>query len=165
MSNQLPHSGWVRLSGGYDVEFRYGIPCRISDNGGAADVSDRELINEIRDVAGLDVQIDDWISGEVKNEKEAVLVVSPDQLGELLRRLALAAAALFVDRFGKAIDQSDIDWDTQEYAEDFQLALRLCGLEPGQVNRDDYLAGYVDAMHDETERLITTNEAPAVRAE
>ena len=167
MNAQLPRSEWVRLSGGYDIEFRHGIPSRISDNGRPTGISDGELISEIREVAGLDVQIGDWTAGEAENEKEAVLVVSPTQLEEVLHRLAVASAALFVDRFHKPIDKSDIDWDTQEYAEDLRVALHHCGLQPGQVNRDEYLDGYVNAMHHETERLAGADEAPApaVRAE
>lgn len=165
MNIQPLKSEWVRLSGGYDVEFRHGIPFRVSDNGRSNPVSNPELIDEIRTIAGLDVRVGEWQAGEDENERVATLTITPAQLDEVLRRLARSSAALFVERFHKPIDQGDMDWDRLEYAEDFKLAVHLCGLEPGQVDRQEFLDRYVDVMHRESEILTEAIEPPVVRAE
>lgn len=165
MSEQFPRSGWVRLPNGYDVEMRHGIPSRVSDNGRGGAASDDELTGAIRQLSGLDVRVGEWGPGEAPGEREAPVVVAPSQFGDVLRRLARASAALFVDRYHKPIDRSDVDWDSEEYAHDFNQALRHCGLGPGDVDRKAFLDDYLETMHRETRRLVTAPEGPIVESE
>ena len=79
--------------------------------------------------------------------------------------LARAAAAVFVDRYHKPIDDSDVDWDRLEYLSDFNAALLHCDMDDGQVDPDTYRAAYIDAMHRETHRLAHATDQPPVEPE
>lgn len=159
------NNGWERLPNGYDVEFRHSIPYRLSDNGKPSAVPEPTLIEEIVALGKLQVRLGEWEPGEAANEQEARLYVSSRDFGEVLRRLACASAALFVDRYHKAIDYSDVDWDQLEYVEDFRRALDHCGLEWGDISPDGWREIYLNAMHQETSRLAAAGEAPPVEPE
>jgi hypothetical protein len=165
MSDITVKNGWERLSNGFDVEFRHGIPVRLSDNGKTLLIPASTLIEEITALGGLDIRLGDWQPGEGDSEREAQLWVSGEQLDEVLRRLALAAAAVFVDRYGKAIDRDDIDWDTLEYVNDFRTALHYCGLDADDVDQDSHRDSYLDTMHRETRRLAASPDTPPVEPE
>ena len=165
MANRPLLHGWQRLSNGFDVKFRHGIPVRASDNGKALVTSGTELPDEIATISGLRVRIGEWSPGEKPDEREARIMVSGDQLAEVLRRLALAAAVIFYDRFRKPLDKEDIDWDTLEYANDFHTALECCALEWNEVDKEAYIGDYVETMHRETLRLAASQEPPLVEPE
>ncbi|MGD2137802.1 MAG: hypothetical protein PVF08_06065 [Gammaproteobacteria bacterium] len=158
-------NGWQRLPSGFDVELRHAIPVRISDNGGGPAPAGATLAQEITALTGLRVTLGEWLSGERPGEHEARLTVSGEQLEEVLRRLALAAAAVFVDRYHKTVDRDDVDWDTLEYDNDFRKALAHCGLAWGDVDKEAYRDGFVEAMHRETRRLAAAPEMPRVEPE
>jgi hypothetical protein len=158
-------NGWQRLSNGFDVEFRHAIPTRISDNGNELSLPESTLVGEITALGELRVTLGEWLPGEKPGEHEARLTVSRDQLAEVLRRLALASAAVFVDRYHKTVDRDDIDWDTLEYDNDFRKALDHCGLEWNDVDKEAYRTGFVEAMHQETRRLAAAPEMPLVEPE
>ena len=157
--------GWQRLSNGFDVEFRHGIPVRLSDNGKALPASGSALPDEIASLAGLRIRLGEWLPGEKPDEREARIVVSGDQLAEVLHRLALSSAAVFYDRFRKPLDKEDIDWDTLEYANDFHTALECCALGWNEVDKEAYTGDYVETMHRETLRLAELRESPLVEPE
>ena len=158
-------NGWERLSNGFDVEFRHSIPYRVSDNGRDLDESPMLLLEEITALGKLHVQLGKWQPGERVNEREARLYVAGHQLAEVLQRLARAAAAVFVDRYHKPIDDLDTDWDRLEYLKDFHAALDCCGLQEPDINPEDYRQTYLEVMHSETRRLADMTETPLVEPE
>lgn len=158
-------NGWERLSNGFDVEFRRNIPVRVSDNGHDMAVPEDVLLEEIAALGKLHVNLGDWTSGERVGEREACLTVSDQEFAEVLRRLAVSSAALFVERYHKPVDDDDVDWDRLEYLKDFRCALESCGLSWGDVDMDACFDDYVEAMHNETFRLAQTGELPLVEPE
>ncbi len=158
-------NGWHRLSNGYDIEFRHGIPVRLSDNGSAAPDSESQLYAEIAALAGLPVVRATWVAGERPGEREAPLFVDDRELTEVLRRLARSSAALFVDRYHKAVDEGDVDWDRLEYLKDFNAALAHCQLAPDAVDQEACFDDYAEAMHLEARRLARERTAPPVEPE
>ena len=158
-------SGWVRISNGFDVELRHGIPVRLSDNGKGVPGDTDAVRGEIRNLTGMTVSVGGWEAGEGKGEQEAPLRVAGSQLGEVLRRLGLASAALFVGRFHKAIDVDVMDWDQSEYSSDFNEALEYCGLDRHEVNKSEHFDAYVEIMHQESRRLMDEGIDPIVDAE
>lgn len=153
MTWEITTHGWVRLPNGFDVHLEHGIPDRLSDNGKPHQTPLEEVAERIASESGLRVSIGQWSPGEAEGEMEAHLQVDGTQLPEVLQRLALASAALFVDRFNKPIDALDVDWDEAEYASDFNLARLCCGLEWADVDKDAHFQAYAETMHRETRRL------------
>jgi hypothetical protein len=165
MTDITTKNGWERLANGFDVEFRHGIPIRLADNGKDLTIPESALIDEITTLAGLRIHMGEWQPGETPDEHEAQLRVFGEQFEAVLGRLALAAATLFIDRFGKPVDQDDVDWDTLEFDSDFRTALDYCGLEWEDIDKDSYRDGYLATMHQETRRLAASREAPRVEPE
>jgi len=153
---------WERLPNGYDVELRHAIPVRISDNGHGLTVPAGVLQEQITALSQLRVALGDWVPGELPGEHEARVVVSRDDFAEVLRRLAVASATLFVERYHRAVDDEDVDWDLLEYRSDFGKALEHCGTARGAVNMDDLFAGYTRVLHQETQRLVQSGTSPPV---
>ena len=158
-------TGWERLPNGFDVEFRHSIPVRISDNGRGMTVPEEVLLEEVSALGKLHVCLGDWQSGERAGEHEASLTVSDREFAEVLRRLAVSSAELFVERYHKTVDASDVDWDRLEYLADFSAALEFCGLARGDIDIDVYFDAYVEAMHRETHRLVRSGELPLIEPE
>ncbi len=165
MHNPEVRNGWESLPNGFDVEFRHSIPVRISDNGHGLTFPEDVLTEEVSALGGLHVSLGDWEAGERTGEHEASLTVSGQDFPEVLRRLAVSSAALFVERYHKTVGIRDVDWDRMEFFKDFRAAIRICGLEPDSVDMNDHFNAYVAAMHDEAERLIRTGELPRVEPE
>jgi len=165
MTNLTASNGWKRLPCGCDVELQHGIPVRLSSAGGVPDMPGPALSEEVAAHTGLRVSIGEWLPGEDAGELQAKTLVTGEQFPEVLNRLALSAAALFFDRYQKAVAKDDVDWDTLEYANDFRRALDYCGLDWGDVDRDACRAGYLKTMHAETQRLSVTAESPLVEPE
>ena len=165
MINVTVKKGWERLPGGCDVEFRHGIPIRLSNNGKGLTIPESVLVEEITALGKLHVQLGEWTSSERADEHEARVFVSGKDFAEVLRRLALSSAAVFIDRFHKPVNADDIDWDRLEYLKDFRAALDHCGLSWGDIDKDAYLDDYVEAMHRETRRLVQSTAPPPVEPE
>lgn len=165
MNNRTITNGWERLPSGYDVEFIDNVPVRISDNGSDPPTPGTELVEQIEALTALQVRLGEWESGERQNEHEARLLVSDKQFAEVLQRLALSSAAVFFDRFQKAVGKDDVDWDRMEYLKDFRTALEHCGMRWGDVDQDAFLADYGETMHQETRRLAQAAKMPPVEPE
>ena len=165
MDNRTITNGWERLPSGYDVEFTDNVPVRISDNGSQSPIPGTALIEQIKALTALQVRLGEWEPGEQQNEHEARLYVSDKQFADVLQRLALSSAAVFFDRFRKAVDKDDVDWDRMEYLKDFRTALEHCGLRWGDVDQDTFLADYGETMHQETRRLMQAAKMPPVEPE
>jgi hypothetical protein len=144
---------WVRLKSGFDVMLEHGIPCRISNNKLPIPESPKDLQREILQLTGLHVSIGQWVPGEGAGELEAPLTVEKSELQSVLERLALYSAAVFVDRFNRAINQNDPDWDETAYHEDFVRALKYCGLDWGEVKPQACYERYRITMEQETAKL------------
>ena len=165
MSATTTQNGWVSLSNGFDVELLHGIPIRLSNNGLNIPADDALLVDEVSKLTGLTVVIKGWEDSDECDERETPLCVDAMQFEEVLRRLALASAALFVDRYHEPIERDSVDWDTAEYARDFNHAVEFCCLDAGELNRDDYFKTYVAQMHAETTRMLDSGESPMVESE
>ena len=109
--------------------------------------------------------ISGWEDAAEPGEQETRLCIDALQFDEVLHRLALASAALFVDRYHTPIDRNSVDWDNEEYARDFNHAIDCCCLDPGDMDRKEYFAIYAEHMHAETKRLLDSGESPMVEAE
>jgi len=165
MTDVTVRNGWERLPNGFDVEFKHNIPTRLSDNGKELTIPESTLIEEITALGGLHIRLSDWEPGELPNEHEARLLVSSKELKEVLHRLALSSAELFVERFHKPVDKNDVDWDRLEFLNDLRKGLNYCGLAWGDVDKNDYLDDYVETMHRETRRLAQLDYSPLVEHE
>jgi len=165
MSRETLRNGWERLPNGFDVEFRNSLPVRISDNGLGMTVPEEVLLEEVKALGKLHVCLGDWVSGERTGEHEASLYASGGEFAEVLRRLAASSAALFVERYHKAVDEHDVDWDRLEYLKDFETALEFCRLSGEAVDSDYSFNDYVENMHSETRRLAQSGELPPVDPE
>ena len=159
------NNGWKRLPNGFDIEFRHAIPVRLSDNGEPATIPESVLLEEITALGGLHVRLGRWLPGEKTDEHEARIYVSGKQLPEVLRRLAVSSAALFVERYHKPIDKEDVDWDTLEYVKDLGTALDDCGMQWDDIDRHAYFDDYLETMHRESQRLAEQRETPLVEPE
>ena len=162
MNDESAKSGWVRMHNGFDIELKHGVPIRVSDNGLDLPHDTSELTNEITRLTGLPVIIGSWQACEYPGEQEAVLHIECSQFKEVLRRLALASAAIYVDRFQKAIDADVVDWDSAEYSSDFNDALERCELARSQISKQDYFDFYTQTMHEESQRLAESGTSPIV---
>lgn len=165
MTDEKTQNGWISLSNGFDVEIQHGIPLRLSNNGLAIPADDALLVEEVSKLSGLTVVISGWEAAEEPGEQETGLCIDALQFEEVLRRLALASATMFVERYHTAIDQDSVDWDSAEYAKDFNHAVDCCCLDQGEMDRKAYFAAYARLMHAETKRLIESGESPMVDAE
>ena len=165
MNEKTTTNGWVSLGNGFDLELQYGIPVRLSNNGRDIPDDETQLVEEVSRLAGLTVVVSGWGDADEPGEKETRLCVDALQFDEVLRRLALASAALFVDRYHTAIDKESVDWDSAEFARDFNHAVECCCLDPGDMDRSTHFSAYVDLMHAETRRLLDSGESPMVDSE
>jgi len=165
MTNATLQNGWERLPSGFDVEFKHNIPILVSDNGKGLTIPESVLVEEITALAKVHVRLGEWMPDEHAEEHKARVFISGKDFAEVLRRLALSSAALFIDRFQKPVAAGDVDWDRLEYLKDFNEALDRCGLAWGDVDKDACFADYVATMHRETQRLAQSSDAPLVEPE
>jgi hypothetical protein len=165
MTEYASNSGWVRLSSGFDVELAHGIPVRLSNNGLDRPVEDAQLVEEVAELTGLTVAIDGWKASSEAGETEARLCVDVMEFGDVLQKLALTSAVLFVDHYHKPIDPDAVDWDSAEFARDFNHAAACCCIATDEMTRQEYFDDYVSTMHRETQRLVKEVITPVVDAE
>ena len=165
MTDSTLKNGWHRLKNGFDVEIKHGIPTRLSNNALGIPMDDAHLVDDVSEMTGLKVTIVGWHPAESSGEHEARLSIDALQFEDVLQRLAISSAALFVDRYHTAIDTDSVDWDKAEYDRDFNQAIEHCGLEPGDLNKEDYYKVYQTFMHSESNRIIEAGIAPLVESE
>ena len=163
MSISYFDSGWHRVATGLDVEVQHGIPLHLSKTA-TANYDDASIINNVYALTGLTITTDNWIEHE-NDEQISSVCINKAEFTEVLRRLAVASAAIYVDRFHKAIDRSAVDWDSAQFTFDFNHAIQYCCIPWGTLNKDNYFAEYITTMHDESNRLINQGISPLVEAE
>lgn len=149
MDKEIIH-GWVTLGPDVEVFLEHGVPTRIWVGGMPEPAL---LMDEIRELTGLKVTLGPWEPGEDPGELEASLHVSPEYIGRLLEVLARASAETFYDRYHKAIESEDTDFDDEAYAQDFNAALEYCGLHWGDVDKDALAHSYVATLHRAAEEI------------
>ena len=158
------HSGWRRIESGLDVEFKHGIPVRISNTDTSHNLDERAVSKKLHELTGFTVSMHDWININA-DEQEWSVCIDKREFEEVLHRLALSSAAMFVDRFHKVIDGGAVDWDDAEYNYDFNHAVEHCCIPYGTMNKSDYFSNYIKTMHEESVRLINEGVSPLVEAE
>jgi len=157
-------NGWNRIATGLDVEIEHGVPVRISNTRTNRNVNKQSISDRVLALTGLTVSVDNWVSVSA-DEQESSVCIDKREFIEVLRRLALSSAALFVDRFHKPIDRYAVDWDKAEYDCDFNHAVEHCRISHGLLNKDHYFDFYIKTMHEESLRLIEEGISPIVEAE
>jgi len=158
------HSGWRRIKPYLDVEFQHGIPVRISNTDTSHQLNKRDISKKIRNLTGFTVSMHDRINLD-SGEQEWAVCIDKKEFEEVLHRLALSSAAMFVDRFHKVIDGNAVDWDVAEFNYDFNHAVEHCCIPYGTINKSDYFSDYSKTMHEESARLINEGVSPLVEAE
>mgnify|MGYP001563541283 CR=1 FL=1 len=152
MGERIEH-GWVSLGNGAEVHLDHGVPTDVCMMHAAAAPSPAALAGKIADLTGLRVSVGEWRAGETAAERLAAVRVSREHLNEVLRRLALASARVFVDYYHKAVDDEDPDWDPEEFAVDFSNAMKYCGVGWSDVDPEACFKLYREVMRAETARL------------
>lgn len=158
------YTGWSRIASSLDVEVQHGIPVRISTTDPSRKLKNVNISYIIQSLTGLSASLHNWINTTTE-EQEWSLCVDQAAFTEVLRRLALSSAALFVDRFHKPIDHTAVDWDEAAYNFDYNRALERCCIPYGKLNKEDYFDDYIKTMHAETVRLVDEGLSPLVEAE
>lgn len=169
MSFNILESGWNRITSTLDVEVLHGVPVRVTNTVTQHDdsqqvIDENQVSAKISELTGLNVSMCDWKSISA-NEEEWSVCINKEEFEEVLHRLALASAALYVDRFHKPIDRTAVDWDDAEYACDFNHALEFCCIPWGALNKSSYFDQYVTDMHRESLRLVSSGITPPIDAE
>src|SRR6266581_250005 len=141
-------NGWVALPCGAELLLDNGIPRRLWGKDLQLEALPR-ILAEAAEVSGFHVAIDAWAGGTDSDEREAELVVAPDDLGEVLRCFAGASARLFFDRYQKPIAAADTDWDDEAYARDLNAAMACCGVHWGEVDERAFRELHRRTMHRE----------------
>ena len=166
MNDVQHYNGWLRLNNGFDVELVHGIPAILSDNGLDDQHDEGDLVEQVKTLSGLRTTILGWHERDAsRHEHETALCVDAMQFEEVLKRLAMSAAALFVERYQTPVNGHAVDFDRQQYDRDFNRALEHCCLDPADYNKQDYFELYQQTLHRESERLVALNIYPEVEAE
>ncbi|MFY9329147.1 MAG: hypothetical protein WAO76_14220 [Georgfuchsia sp.] len=150
-------NGWMSLPTCGDVYLEHGLPRRVwvTDS---ANVNVERLMNEVADLTGLLVILGAWEPGENEEGMEAELKVNPADIDLILQQLAGLAAETFADRYQKAIDSEDVDYDEESFAESMQTALNLCGLHWDQVNEGALRQEFCLALHQASQEIAARYE-------
>jgi len=164
MQIQSYQDGWNRIASGLDVEIEHGVPVRISSKIPDDEINAQSISERVRALTGLRVTLNGRTDIS-SDEKEIAVCIDKSEFAEVLRRLALSSAALFVDRYRRPIDNSAVDWDYAEYNRDFNHAVEHCCIPYGTLNKEHYFEGYIKTMHEESLRLIDEGITPFVEAE
>ncbi len=145
--------GWVSLPSQGELYLEHGVPrlVRVAD---AHSVDVERLLDELADVSGLHATIGRWEADEDAGEMEATVQVHPEDVTEVLRRLAQRSAEAFYDRYHKPMDAGDLDFDDEAFAQDMNEALAVCGLRWGQLDERTLRFSYERALHEAVEDIV-----------
>lgn len=138
--------GWISLPSQGETYLEHGVPRQVRVAETVLPDVER-LADEISDLTGLHVTVGHWQMDESAEEMTAKVHVDAQDAGEILSRLAQASAESFYDRYHKTIDASDTDFDDEAYAQDFNVALDVCGLHWGQLDPQVLRRTYQRALH------------------
>lgn len=138
--------GWVGLPSQGELYLEHGVP-RLVRAADAGNIDVERLLGEVMDVTGLHVTLGRWETDEDVGEMTAMVQIHPEDVTEVLRRLAQRSAEAFYDRYHKPMDASDVDFDDEAYAQDMGEALAACGLHWGQLDDGVLRFTYRQALH------------------
>jgi len=158
------NDGWNRIASGLDLKVQHGIPVGVSNNGDLSLLNNQNISDKVLELTGLRVTVQNWVNVS-NDEQDSQVCIDSKQFEEVLRRLALSSAAMFVDRYHRPIDRYAVDWDSTEYSYDFNRAIEYCCMPYDSVNKKQYFKNYIHAMHAESVRLIDEGVSPLVEAE
>lgn len=144
-------SGWVSLPSQGEVYLEHGIPRQVWVPHSAVDVS--RLQREIMDATGFDTRLGAWQVGEAPGEMEAPLSIKPEEIDQVLERLAHSSAMTFYERYRKPLNEDDTDFDAEAYSQDINAALAFCGLGWSDVRDDELRQKYRRALYRASEAL------------
>ena len=164
MQIKASQTGWKRITPALDIEVLHGVPVHVYCNDTVQPHNNRQITDKIHELTGLTVSVHDGAKLSTK-EHEWSVCVDKSEFEEVLHRLALASAAMFVDRFHKAIDDSAVDWNTAEFSYDFNHAIEHCCIPLGTLDKQSYFERYASVMRKESARLVETGISPLVEAE
>lgn len=143
--------GWVTLPDG-EMYVDHGVPRQVRTDGETiADVE--RLVGAIADITGLHVTLGRWEMDEDAGDWTATIHVDAQDVAEVLKRLARASAETFYDRYRKPIDASDTDFDDEACAQDFNVALGVCGLRWDQLDERAMRVTYRRALHQAVDEI------------
>lgn len=139
--------GWIGLPTEGEIYLEHSVPRQVRmENGQMADME--RLIDEIAETTGLHVTLGRWEACDEFGEMvEAEVHVDPEDIAEVLNRLAHASAETFYDRYHKTLDASDTDFDDEACAQDFNMALHICNMQWGQLDKPMVRENYLHALH------------------
>jgi len=157
-------SGWKRVTPALDIEVQHGIPVHVYCKDTVQPYDDHQITDRVHELTGLSVSVHDAINLSTK-EHEWSVCIDKSEFVEVLHRLALASAAMFVDRFHKPIDQSAVDWNRSEFSYDFNHAVEHCCIPWGTLDKQSYFERYTHVMKTESLRLVDAGISPLIDAE
>jgi hypothetical protein len=146
--------GWLSLPSEGEIFLEHGVPRQVRIAATAL-IDVERLVDEIADVTGLRVTIGCWEPDESDEGVEAVVHVHAADVAEILQRLAQGSAETFYDRYHKPIEASDTDFDDEAYAQDFNVALGVCGLQWGQLDEPALRVAYQRALHQAVDEIAS----------
>jgi hypothetical protein len=158
------NDGWNRIAGGLDLKVQHGIPVGVSSSGNQSLLNNENISDKVFELTGLRVSVQNWINAS-NDEQKSQVCIDRKQFEEVLRRLALSSAAMFVDRYHRPIDRYAVDWDTSEFNYDFNHAIEYCCMPYDSLNKEKYFDKYIQTMHEESVRLVDEGVSPLVEAE
>jgi len=161
--------GWKRIGTGLDVQVLHGVPVCLSHQENSAkkiegQLNSHTISDKVLELTGFRISLQNW-KDIADNEKESSVCINRGDFDEVLRRLALSSAAMFVDRFHKPLDRYAVDWNNTEFTYDFNHAAEHCCIPYDSLNKENYFNDYIKTMHDESVRLIDEGISPFVEAE
>lgn len=164
MQTSTSSSGWKRVSPTLDIEIQHGIPVHVYCKNTAQSYNNKQITSQVQTLTGLSVSIFDATNISTKAH-EWTVCIDKNEFDEVLNRLAIASAAMYVDCFHKPIDNSAVDWNNAEFNYDFNHAVEHCCIAHGSINKENYYNHYINVMKQESKRLIDEGISPLVEAE
>jgi len=164
MAKQNLHNGWSRIAPGIDVELQHGIPVRIANHSTGQQLDEQHIANRVYELTGLTISVSSWIN-VTPDERESTVCIDMKEFDEVLTRLAMSSAAIYIDRFHHAIGSNAEEWINEEYSFDFNQAIERCCIPWGTINKSDYYGHYSELLRSETTRLISEGISPLVETE
>jgi len=164
MVKHILHNGWSRIAPGIDVELQHGVPVRIASQSTGQQLNEQHIANRVYELTGLTVSVKSWIN-VTPDERESTICIDRKEFDEVLTRLAVSSAAIYIDRFHHAINSNSQEWIDEEYSFDFNQAIERCCIPWGTLNKSDYYEHYSEILQNETARLISEGISPSIETE
>jgi hypothetical protein len=136
MVKQNLHNGWGQIAPGIDVEFQHGVQLRIASQSSGQRLNEPHIANRVHELTGLTVSVKSWINA-IPDERESSINIDMNEFDEVLTRLAMSSAAIYIDRFHHAIDSNTEEWIDEVHSFDFNQAIERCCIPWCTLNKTD----------------------------